>query len=123
GPVNWRGSAWLFHSALCLREWPGGGTSGGGGWQPRPEKARGLPQGAQLRYHRRQDRVCAKRRMEEPARAVGAVSECQRQRAWSVQESRHAGDHLSEGTCLWRVAVSLFGRALTGASLPSKAQA
>src|SRR6266446_3791155 len=51
--------------------------------------------------------------VEEPARALGAVSECQGQRPRSVQESRYAGDHLSEGAGLWRVAVSLFGRALT----------
>src|SRR5260370_41969641 len=51
--------------------------------------------------------------MEETARALGAVSECQGQRPRSGQESRDAGDHLSEGAGLWSVAVSLFGRALT----------
>src|SRR4029450_8984132 len=58
--------------------------------------------------------------MEEPARAVGAVSECQGQRPRSVQEIRYAGDHLSEGAGLWRVAAPLFGRALTdfGARCP-----
>ena len=41
--------------------------------QPRSEEARRPHQGAQLRYHRRQDRIRAERRMEEPARALGAI--------------------------------------------------
>ena len=99
-PVDRRRSARLFHSTLCLREWPGGGAGGGGGRQPRPEKSSASTSNPQLRYHRRQGRLCAERRMEEPARAVGAVSERQGQRPRSVQEAGHASDRLPEGAGL-----------------------
>jgi branched-chain amino acid transport system substrate-binding protein len=72
-------------------------------------------QDPQLRYHRRQGRVCGKRRMEESARAVGAISERQGQRARTVQETRHPGDRLSEGFRVRTAAAAVFAGTLTGA--------
>src|SRR5258705_10539366 len=51
--------------------------------------------------------------MEEPARAVGAISERQGQRARTVQETRHPGDRLPEGFCVRTVAAAVFGETVT----------
>ena len=115
GPLDRRRPAGLFHSALCLRERPSAGAGGDGGRQPRSEKARRAHQDPQLRYHRRQGRVCGKRRMEESARAVGAISERQGQRARTVQEPRPPGDRLSEGFRVRTAAAAVFAGTLTGA--------